>query len=399
MENEGCTVKFDVVAMRTLKDPVDPQKRTRRFAFCDVAALPHNLPTSTNPREQNTKTKVAKKINEGLVDPDTSGIFHLLNRGMLISAARVEFDNATNEITIHMPNPTTHGVVDGGHTYRIIREAADRGELPEGQYVTLEIMTGIEDDFTEIAGARNTSIQVKDKSLANLEGKLDVVKRIVATLPFAKDIAYKEYAEGNLDVLDVVAVLTIFHKDLRQSGDHPVDCYNSKARALDWYLNNVDSYEKLGPIAREVFQLHDHVKETFGDVYNATKDGPARFGGLTEIGYSKDRPRFPLLFSERDEEGNPRLLHYNIPAGFTYPILGALRYIVEYDEANACYTWGVDPIEFYDERVAVDLVRTTMEASYESGRNPSAVGKSRRHWESLYNIVATRYLEMLRERE
>jgi hypothetical protein len=86
----------------------------------------------------------------------------------------VVYDNQKDEITIVMSNLQTHGIVDGGHTYKVI--TGNQAGVTEDRYVTLEIMTGVEDDFEAIAGARNTSVQVKEKSLAELEGKLDNIK-------------------------------------------------------------------------------------------------------------------------------------------------------------------------------------------------------------------------------
>ena len=111
-----------------------------------------------------------------------------------------------------MTDPVRHGVVDGGHTYKIILE--ERDQLTDTQYVQVEILTGIEEDFDDIAGARNTSMQVKDKSLAELAGNLVVIKELVAGLPFEDDIAYRENDEKEIDVLEVIALLSMFHIDL-----------------------------------------------------------------------------------------------------------------------------------------------------------------------------------------
>ena len=46
---------------------------------------------------------------------------------------------------MYLPDGERHGLVDGGHTYRIIQE--NIAELSTQQFVNLEIMTGIEEDF------------------------------------------------------------------------------------------------------------------------------------------------------------------------------------------------------------------------------------------------------------
>lgn len=389
MSAQGKTVSFKVETFRRLPDPVEPDKRERYYALCDVEQLPRDLPTDTNPRLQNTNTKVARKIREGLLG-SFGRMFHLLNRGLLLSAESAEFDNKTSMLTIRMPNGECHGLVDGGHTYRIILEEIEN--LPLKQFVTLEIMTGIQDDFTNVAGARNTSVQVQEKALADLEHKLDVIKRIVAPERFADDVAYKQFDDREIDVLDVIAILTMFNIDLyADPSSHPIFCYSSKGRSLQVYLdeNKRDTYAKLGNIAHDIFSLHDHIHRTFAEKY---QDGTGGHLGKRKEIPVRAEPHYPLKFT-KGATGFERI-RYEIPAGFVYPILGAMRFLVAQDDAKSEFQWKVpNLIEFYDAHVGQDLVRTTMEASMDYGQNPQAVGKSRRHWESLYNVVAIKYLQ------
>jgi len=377
---------FPVFALRKMPDPIDDKKMERYFAVVKVSDLPKDLPKDTNPRKQNLNTAVAKKILSGLQGHDTGQLFHLLNRGLLISAEAVKFDNKSNLLTLSLPNREKHGLVDGGHSYEIIKE--NLPSTPFDQYITLEVMTGIEDDFQEIAGARNTSVQVKDKSLAELEGKLDVVHALVKGLPFEQDINYVEFDTRDIDVMEVIAILTIFHNDLHASGSHPVYCYSSKSSALKTYLKQPNTYLKLRDVIGDVFKLHDHIKRTMWDVYKDVTGG-GKLGSLKEIGYKNGQSKFPLYFSTKvgdDFERQP----YDIPSGFVYPILGAIRFLIETGGSGA-YAWMTDPIKFYDKHVGNPLIGLTMEASKELGRNPMAVGKSSRHWNGLYNQVATTY--------
>jgi len=374
--------KFSVFALRKMPDPIDDTNRSRYFALVKVADLHKNLPKDTNPRKQNLKTQVAKKIADGLMAHDTGQLFHLLNRGLLISAESVDFDNKTNIITLRLPNKEKHGLVDGGHTYETIKTHIK--DMPFDQFVTLEIMTGIEDDFTVIAGARNTSVQVKDKSLAELEGKLDIVHNLLKGLPFEQDINYVEFDEKFIDVMEVIAIMTIFHSDLVKKGSHPISCYSSKASTLKLYLKQSSTYLKFTDVIGDIFKLHDHIKRSMKDIYKGD------FGKLKEIGYKKGKEKFPLYYSPKVGDDYERI-KYDVPSGFTYPILGAMRFLLKTGETGS-YEWLHDPIKFYNKHVGKDLVELTMEASKELGRNPMAVGKSTRHWNGLYNQVATTYL-------
>lgn len=374
---------FTVESLRKFADPLRPG-RARYFAVCSAKYLPDNFPMETNPREQNLNSKVARKIREGFLGEESGPMFHLLNRGLLLSAESVQYDNQTEEITIVMSDSRTHGVVDGGHTYRII--TGEKNSTPEARFVTLEIMTGVEDVFEAVAGARNTSVQVKEKSLAELEGKLDVVKQLIKGLPFEDDVAYKENEEKSIDVQDVIAILTIFHNEV--NGSHPVYVYSSKGRTLQVYLGDIESYKKLSSVAGTIFKLHDHIKRTFPE---KVKELGGRPGALKEIGYRNGKLRWPLVFSPK-QGGDFERTAYDVPAGFVYPILGAMRFLLDVDPTSGKYKWKVDPLRLYDNVLADKLVGLTLDASSELGRNPMAVGKSSRHWEGLYNYVAATFL-------
>ena len=140
-------------------------------------------------------------------------------------------------------------------------------------------------------------------------------------------------------------------------------------------------------ISKDIFKLHDHIKRCMWELYRKKTGGD--MGKLKEIGYKNGQSKFPLRFSTR-QDGEIEKIKYDIPSGFVYQILGALRLLVVENE-QGFYTWRTDPFNFYDKKVGPDLIDLAMEASKELGRNPMAVGKSARHWNGLYNQVATTY--------
>jgi len=389
---------FRVESFRKLPDPVSPDDRDRYFAVCDTSNLPLDFPMETNPREQNLNTKVARKIREGFFNVDIKDgkpsaknpLFHLLNRGLLISAESAEFDNHMGLLTIHMTDQWRHGLVDGGHTYKIVTDRETEDQPPVPQYITLEIITGVEDDFEAIAGARNTSVQVKQKSLAELEGRLDIVHELVKGTTFENEIAYVENEDKPIDVETVIALLTLFHT-LIHGEAQPWYTYSIKARTLQVYLDNEESYSGLTAIAPKIFELHDHIKRTFPDYYKPVTGGSfGRLGALKEIGYKDGKLAYPLHFSPK-KNGDFEKVAHDIPGGFVYPVLGAMRVLAE-PNSKGRYKWATDPISFYD-TVASKLVELTMLASADFGRNAMAVGKSARHWEGLYSHVAMTFFK------
>lgn len=163
-------------------------------AICDVKNVPKELLDwmETNPRKQNINGKVGKRIKNSLL---TGRDFHLLNRGLLISAEDVKFNNYDGKMSLLFVDREVHGDVDGGHTLKVIMENQD--DIEKGQqFVKMEILTGIESFFEDLAEARNTSTQVKDESIANLKDYFALIKGAIDNEPFKDRVNYMENDEG-----------------------------------------------------------------------------------------------------------------------------------------------------------------------------------------------------------
>lgn len=107
-----------------------------------------------NVREAKTRGRVPNAIRKSFSEKADEFLF--MNRGLVIAAENVDFKEGSNEkrLDIVMADPKIHGLLDGGHTYRIVTESAM--ELPEEEaprYVRVEMITGF--DRETILG-RNT---------------------------------------------------------------------------------------------------------------------------------------------------------------------------------------------------------------------------------------------------
>ena len=149
---------------RKLDDPFLNGQSKKYVFYVKASEIPLGIPMNTNPREQKLNSQVAKAIEDSLCSNDRA--FHLKNRGVVLSAESVTYNNQKEIVTIDFPDEQVHGNIDGGHTYKIVCEHKD--ENPN-QYVQFEVMTGVEDIIEELARARNTSVQVDEKSMAELE--------------------------------------------------------------------------------------------------------------------------------------------------------------------------------------------------------------------------------------
>lgn len=122
---------------RKFDDPLGNETPRKYIFYAKTCDVPEGIPMSTNPRDQKLNSTVANAITESLLSND--GQFHLKNRGIILSAKRVRYDNRLQEVTIDFEDESCHGNIDGGHTYKILLENKDK--VLE-QYVQFEVMTG-----------------------------------------------------------------------------------------------------------------------------------------------------------------------------------------------------------------------------------------------------------------
>jgi hypothetical protein len=380
--------KFRVQSFRKIPNPYIRQGEAENapqmyVAICDVANIPTNFPMETNPREQNLKTGVAKEIRESL-QREAENDFYLLNRGILLSAKTVTFDNSKNELTIIFEDEEVHGNVDGGHTYRIIKEYKNK-ITPGSQFVKIEMLTGVEDIFSKLARARNTSVQVQDKSIAELEDRFEIIKSVLETEPnLLSKVIYKQNANGDIDIAELLSILNLFNIDEypnSQTENLAIQSYSSKSKCTERYIKLHEQYEnsehnpfvKMKPVMLDIFKLYNKLETKIGDYYKEANPS-GRFGLVKGVSSNNE---FKSRFYQQK-------MDYATPSGFLYPILGAFRALIE--EKDGQYEWIYDPFVMMD-KVGKELVSTTIDRSRTLGNNANAVGKDSGNWKTLYMLV------------
>lgn len=365
-------------------DTINPQ--STYIAICNIKDLPDNIPMDTNPREQKLTTQVPKKIAYSLLYNQDKN-FHLLNRGIVISAESSTFNNKNGMLTLIFSNLEKHGNVDGGHTYKVILE--NRVDIEEDKYVRLEIMTGVENYFEDLADARNTSAQVQDKSLAELANKFYIIKKALISESFINNIAYKENAQGNIDVSDIVAILSMFNKDMYTAGIHPIASYSQKSKCIKNYIKVIDNdnnaFIKMQNIMPDIFKLYAYIEGEIPRVYN--RDGGKKYGRVKGVAYKEGKGFYQIKFNPDADK-----ICYETPKGFIYPLLAAFRALIEDDGIKYSWSMDINPIKLFDE-IAPSLIDTTIDRSRTLGNNPQSVGKDSGHWAQMYQIVQNKLYE------
>ncbi|MBC1274287.1 AIPR family protein [Listeria booriae] len=374
-------MKVQENSFRKLEDPLLDDKSSKYVFYVKIDDVAEGIPMTTNPRDQKLTSNVAKAIEDSLDSND--GYFHLKNRGIVLSAGKVHYDNKTKQVSVYFDDESLHGNIDGGHTYKIVCEHIGEGLQ---QYVQFEIMTGVEDIIEKLAEARNTSVQVDEKSMAELANKFDPIKEGIEGMPFFKRIAFKQNqvtedsrSGKNLKMIDareVVAIINMFNIRKFPNTVQPVQAYSSKGKMLSMYLEDPEEYRKFINIMPDLFDLYDCIEIDFAEAYN---NNGGRYGKKKYSSYKDGQIIGQSKFGQND-------LVYRIPDGLMYPTVSAFRSLLEYDEGNEVYKWKADPFHIWEANKK-NIVGKIMSFASSIGDNPNAVGKDSNIWDLAYMTV------------
>lgn len=384
--------KFELKAkaFRKMEDPNNKHSgRVKYVCYVQANSVPLEFDSwmLTNPREQKMTTNVAGKIIESL---DNNQNFHELNRGILMSVDSITYDNQKETILLTMEDPEVHGNIDGGHTLRAILDAKTKNSLSDDRYVFFEFFTGI-DSPVELAAARNTSVQVDLKSIAELENSFEVLKSAFKGIPFENRIAYKMNEHYNLegvtpiDVREVLAIILMFSQVMYPyktssgtiSETQPVQCYTGKETSLKKFLNlgkerREDMIKAMSPIISDIFELWDRIECNFATESN--KAGK-RYGTRKYSKFDNGKIVDYAHFSGKD-------LQYSIPKGIMYPLVGSFRALVKVNE-DGSYSWVKNPYEVWN-ALGGKLTSIILD---EKAENPDVLGKNTNLWSNLFKEV------------
>lgn len=389
-------LKLKAKEFKKMADPNNPKsKHIKHVCYVQAISIPEEISDwmETNPREQKMTTNVAIKIKESLRD---NKYFHELNRGILMSVFATEWDNKTEELTLSFDNPEIHGNIDGGHTLRAILEAKSKNYLSDDKYVFFEIFQGI-DSPVELAAARNTSVQVDLKSIAELENSFEVLKEALSDNAFYNRIQFKMNEHYNdeivpIDVREIIAIILMFSQEIypyQTSGNilsdlQPMQCYSGKEASLKKFLKQNGGSEEqqkidrenminhMKPIIKDIFNLWETVETSFAKVTNATGK---RFGSRKYTKYDGGKVVAKSFLLQQD-------LEYYIPKGLMYPVVGAFRALV-LRQSDGTYYWRKNPIDVWNS-IGSKLVSIVLD---EKAENPDAIAKNSNLWSNLFKEV------------
>lgn len=391
-------LNFKVNTLRTLTSPYKTKDNentceTIYYLLVDMNDIPDNIPLDVNPREQKMSTSVAKKLVAAVSEPETD--FYLNNRGIVISAKSLNFDTKKSLVTIDLGNQQNDddkyslGILDGGHTYRAIIENRKKISNDQKKYVRVEVITNVQ-NITRLSDARNTSVQVSDIALFNLDDKFDNIKNAISKEVYANKIAYKDNEDKELHVYELLRLMYALDKDKYPDDTAaPIQSYSGKAQVFKRYKSAYDTpfYRSLVTHLPTLVQLFDTIEQELPERYTEYKHNSGttnpRFGAVRGIETCPQGKTYYTNFLHNKTS-------YNISSGYIYPIFGAFRFLINFDKKTSTINWLFNPIEIWNE-IGTALAQNT----FETWTNPNLAGKDKQLWLSNYRIVETQSLRKL----
>jgi hypothetical protein len=356
--------------------PVELASVETHYFRVKAAEIPPGIPDDANPREPNLNRQVYKGVRASLGGAEGEGSFHLKHGGIVLVAEKVERLTEPEDRQDHYRlwfNPDVkQGIANGNHSYQLLLEAQEADAIPENQYVEIKVHTGVPAHVVpDLAEGLNTSMQVREESLADLRNQFNWLKTSLAP-PGEKAVSWHEGDEGEYDVREVIALLMALDPT-RYPLEDPVGIENTYARlssVFKSYLNDPDKVERFAPIAREAMELYEYIR------YSATTLWKGRFRS-TVIADRKKNTFFSFPFLP-DAKGNPRKSDARLTKAAAIPCFAAFRALVYVpDEGPVAWRYPFEDIKSLWDEHGTEVMREVHEAvTKQHGNNTHYAGRS-----------------------
>lgn len=386
-------LRFPVESFRRIENPYDVAGTRNYLMVVNIKSIPKELWDwrKINVRDAKLSSNVSKGIRETLEnDPDS---FFFKNRGMTLIVSKVQYDQKSKNAELELADQEYEGLLDGGHTFSVIRKYLEEKENPADAFVRVEVLEGFtdKDDIVSIVEARNKSTQVQEQGIQELLGTFQPIKDIVSGQQYEGQIAYKEYELGEegdkktIDIKDILSYLLCFYTDEFGNSDHPTRAYTQKTGIVKQYAKDMGKdgdkkFKKFIAILPDILRLRDTINEEFREVYNKNN---RKFGSLAGIkDQAKVRKPITLDFTGKEVD-------YRLPSAYIYPILAAFRAAIQCNDQKC--GWKTDPIKLFHELKDGLISRLADQAWHH--KNPDKTAKDTTTWRGCYDLVRMEMLE------
>jgi hypothetical protein len=406
---------FRVHCFRNLEDPTG--KIERREMVVSLDQYPFGFGLGPNPRRPILTSPVSRKIHDTL--NENWKRLHLLNRGVTIVAKKVEYDNKTQRVRLILDEipeeEQLYGLLDGGNTNERINKW--RQELSDEEAVSKLAETFVNAQvliptlnsagelspemlvlLNDIKEARNTSVQVKSKSLADARRHFDILKAALSKEPYYGEISWREGEGGSIDALQIIILLMIYYPSfVASAGGEPSNAYGHKERCLDAFLEYAEKepeLEKWISVVPDLIRLFDVLQIRFPECYSG------RFGKIEEVKifdekrYEKKEKKYRN--TEPKSQFMSRPMKYQYPVGWLFPIFAAFRHLIGLSKDGSTVAWRRDPLTFW-EKHRTELVRRFEPHIKEAGYETKKIATSYICYQAMSQAVKDAYKDELLE--
>lgn len=320
-----------------------------------------------NPRHPNTKSDVAKAIVETLEGDHAS--FVTKNVGLTLLINKVTYDNKIPGAKIILSDKELHGLLNGGNTYQIVTDFLEENDAPDDTFIRIELLEGYKtrEEVVELVEARNTSKQVEEVSLLNLNKKFEWISHALASTPYSDRIAYSENdpkmmsgSKKDITITEVISYLLCFDV---QNETNPVWVYSQKSKVLDYFAKeeNFRRLQKYAFILDRILKLRDLTMKALQ--VKAIQD-------LESVRKSRRKNGVELPFIDES-------VPYKIPTAFVYPLLSSLRMLVK-EGSRAEFTSSPEEALKKVSKVYAETVADWMQ----DAGTPTKLGKMKSFWDT-----------------
>jgi hypothetical protein len=385
---------------------------------------------AVNPRQQKLTGPIMKSIAETW-DASPHEFFRV-NRGLVITAESVSYDNESGMAVIVLTDPKKHGIVDGAHTFRKVLEhlipatyGAGNGEAdeevesldqPESQglselegekeeprpepdrYLTCEVWTGLTlEQRVLLSEGRNTSRSVPPYAIMEIKGDFEPLKEAIKkhNPDYGEQVvAFKpnEHVEGldefkPVSVLEILQLMVAMDITNYDANSHPIQAYKNRGLAPKFYEERKDEYQKMLPLIGDLLFLFDKLREVVPQAYDDANSRPRRWrkvlaGQGQKVETRQDEPLYYL-----DPSGETKVM--KSPNALFFPMFSAFRSHLK--EVNGEYQWsdGKSPTAWPAEEFHTACQRLALKVASAARTKDSlhAVGRDHQVWATCYETL------------
>jgi hypothetical protein len=368
--------------------------------YVSVDALPRELQEwlDVNPRapslrkgSEELKGPVAAAIVSTLMEKPE--MMALMNNGITLlvkKAEHIKGAGGKGELVLTFSDKSQHGVPNGGHTLSAIFQTSEDPDRPDpwDAKVRLHIFEGVEKEvIPAMAEGLNRSLQVDDKSLENLRGLFDKIKKALNNKTGADQIAYFQGDSKPVDiqfVLSLMAALNLSAFPDRKS--HPNVYFGQTGKVLKEFVSDqtgshpAKHFDILLPKLHEILVLADEIQRRGVKLLPRlkVKNAQGKNTGRVAADAHKNRDAF---FAGAQIEGF-------FPVGWLYPMLSAFRTNIskEYWQKGK-FKWINDPMELLDATIE-EMCDIIKQEHLDNKDKPAEVGRKEAAYRGCYAVLA-----------